>query len=298
MNEFDSYFSKIFKGTYLSKRERRNWKEEMQGHLEEAVQSGIKRELNQEEASKSALASFGTVKEVRRHIVRQTYGISPNWFLASSALFLTIFMISMFVQMRAQDIIPATMKHLPTPNWVLLWNTNPFLSHLQAWLGFAVAFFMLIYTRKRTDRIALFLSLAPFYIIWFIVRIAHQFSLDAVIFAEYPIFQPLGGPELAGYLLLLVLSLASYAWTGNRKVGLAPWILSIALTIWPMLRDTVQTALWHITNNPIFWGHRYPDSYYLWWSILTILVRIIILGLFLYGCRKIDAVRLNKVHTA
>ncbi len=89
---------------------------------------------------------------------------------------------------------------------------------------------------------------------------------------------PLGPPEMTGYLMLLAVCLAVYTWTRNRIVSLTPWILSIILTIWPILRDTVQTALWNLTSNPIFWGHAYPDAYYLWWSILTILVRLIVLG--------------------
>lgn len=296
MTDFDSYFSKVFKHVYLSKRENQAWREEMQGHMEEAVESAINNGMTKEEAYESALVSFGSVKEVRHRIIRETYGLSPSWFLISSSLCFIIFLVSLFVQMRVGDVIPTTMKPMLTPKWVVLWNNNPFPSHIQAWLGLAVVLFMLIYTRKRSERIAVFLSLAPFFVVWLFVRMTHDFSLSSMMFAGYPIMEPLGASEMAGYVLLFVVCLAIYIWTQNRKVSLTPWIISISLTIWPILRDTVQTALWHITSNPIFWGHRYPDFYFLWWSILTILVRLIVLGIFVYTCRKIDAIRLGKSH--
>ncbi|WP_236613849.1 hypothetical protein, partial [Alicyclobacillus acidoterrestris] len=70
---------------------------------------------------------------------------------------------------------------------------------------------------------------------------------------------PLGTSEMTGYLMLLVVCFAIYTWTRNRTVSLTPWILSI---------------------------------------ILTILVRLVVLGLFVYGCRKVDAIRFRKSHTA
>ncbi|GEO27893.1 hypothetical protein AAC03nite_36780 [Alicyclobacillus acidoterrestris] len=298
MKNFDNYFYSVFKGTYLSKREKQVWLEEMQGHLEASIEQAIKRGLTEHEAHASAFASFGTAREVRRRIIRETYGVSPRWFLTLSLLCLTVFVTSLFVQMRMNDVIPSTLTPIPTPRWVVYWNHNLFLSHLQAWIGLAVLLFMYVFTRKRSDRIAVFLSLTPFCIVWLIGRMTHEFSMSSMVFAGYPIMAPLGPPEMTGYLMLLAVCLAVYTWTRNRIVSLTPWILSIILTIWPILRDTVQTALWNLTSNPIFWGHAYPDAYYLWWSILTILVRLIVLGLFIYGCRKVDAIRFRKSHTA
>ncbi|EPZ47965.1 permease prefix domain 1-containing protein, partial [Alicyclobacillus acidoterrestris] len=156
MKNFDNYFFSVFKGTYLSKREKQVWQEEMQDHLEESIEQAIKRGLTEEEAHASAFASFGTAREVRRRIIRETYGMSPRWFLTLSLLCLMVFVISLFVQMRMNDVIPSTLKPIPTPRWVVFWSHN----------------------------------LTPFCIVWLIGRMTHEFSMNSVVFAGYPIMAP------------------------------------------------------------------------------------------------------------
>ncbi|WP_067620981.1 permease prefix domain 1-containing protein [Alicyclobacillus acidiphilus] len=298
MTRLDDYVSQILRHTYLSKREKRAWKEEMLSHLVEAKTSAENRGLTEDEAIAKAMAAFGTVREVRRRIVRETYGVPPYWFVSLSIACLVVFGVSLFANMRWHDVIPGTTQQIPTPKWVLWWNDNPAAAHAQLFVGLAVVFFMLVYTRKSVDRAAVFASLAPFVLVWFLGKLTHQYSLHTMVFASWPILAPFGASEFVGYVLLLIVCLALYLWTRNRAVSLVPWILSIVLTVWPILRDTVQTALWHLTDNPIFWGHAYPDSYFLWWSILTIMVRCVVLALFMFGCRRIDLLGLRETTAA
>lgn len=169
-----------------------------------------------------------------------------------------------------------------------------------AWLGLSVACFMLLFTRTRIDRIATLVSMAPFLIIWFIDKTTyHLWSLRNLFFSTSELVTaPLGSLAMAGYLLLFVLCVTLYAWTRNRAVSLIPWVVSIALTLWPMARDTVQTALWNWTNNPIFWGHNYPNSLLSGYAALTIIVRLLVLGLYMYACKKMDSIRLRNSNPA
>lgn len=293
MMNFEQYINDILRSTYLRKREKQAWKEEMLGHLEEATASSVSLGAVRDEAIAHAMNSFGHVAQVRRRIIRETYGLSPRWFLLGSVLSFVGLVVSLFVNMRVGDINPHNMRPIPTPDWVLFLRYH-FPMSFAAWAGLIVVFLMLIYTRKQTDRIAVFASIAPFFLVWMVGRMGHHFFLSALFFAGSPIMQPFGQPELIGYMVLFVLSVSLYLWTHNRMISLTPWAVTIALTMWPLLRDTVQTALWHWTNNDIFWGHSWPYSYVLWYAGLTLIIRCIVLCVYLYVCKKLDRTRVRK----
>jgi branched-subunit amino acid transport protein AzlD len=293
---FENYITKILRGTFLSKREKQLWMEEMIGHLEDSLESRIKNGMTHDEAYISVTKSFGSINDVRTKIIHETYGISPRWFVTASVMSFICFVLTLFVNMRVSDVIPSTLTPIPTPHWVSFLDYH-FPMSPSAWAGLTVLFLMLVFTRKRKDRFAVFVSLLPLFIVWLVDRMPyHLFSIQELFFTTdvSMMIQPFGIPELTGYVLLFVLSLALYVWTRNRIVSLTLWVISISLTVWPILRDTVQTALWHFTNNPIFWGTSFLDPYYLWRSILTVLIRFIILWLYLYSCKKIDSIGLRK----
>lgn len=295
MSNFDNYVDGILRGTYLTRREKQAWKEELLGHLEEATEAAVHRGAVPDEALKSVITSFGSAAVVRTKIIRETFGVSPVWFLTASAASFLVFVLSLFVNMRVGDVNPTGHLPIPTPQWVLF--TNHYLPMSSTmWAGLSVMFFMLIYTRKRVDRISALVSMIPFFIVWIIDRVPHHSSSPRMLFysPSWASSGPLGVPETTGYVLLFVLCLAMYAWTRNRRVSLISCYVSIALTLWPMVRDTVQTTLWNTTKNPIFWGHSYPDKYSLWYAIFSIVVRFIVVGLILYMSTKMDLASAKK----
>lgn len=91
----------------------------MLGHLEEAVKLAIGNGTPQDDAYDLAIASFGSTKNVRRRIVRDTYGDSPHWFLIGFIFTMIGFVTSLYMNMRFMDVIPATFKPIPTPQWVM-----------------------------------------------------------------------------------------------------------------------------------------------------------------------------------
>jgi hypothetical protein len=149
---------------------------------------------------------------------------------------------------------------------------------------------MMIYTRKGSDRTAVFVSLVPFLVVWLVSKAAH-FLTSSVFFSNYWYnYSAFGPAELTGYTLILATCVGMYAWTRNRIVSLTPWVTTIALTMWPIFRDTVQTALWKATDNSIFWGHSYPDPLGLGAPMLTFVARLFVLAIYLYICKKIDGI--------
>lgn len=64
MNEWDDYLRKVMKGTFLQKGEKAVWLEEMQAHLEDAVENYKGAGLSDVQARERALRSFGESKAV------------------------------------------------------------------------------------------------------------------------------------------------------------------------------------------------------------------------------------------
>ena len=294
---FDEYIDRTLKHTYLSKAEKVAWKEEVMEHLEESRVASEQAGISQVEASQAAMRRFGHPSEVRRWIVRETYGISPTWFIIFAVMCFVMFVLSVFVQIRSNAYLPPKMTPIPAPQWVLGWQKNFYLSNPNLLLGLAVVSFMMVFTRKRTDRIATVVSPLPLGVGWLIVATTSYFyTLDTNAWAAFMV--PLSPPAFAGYLLLLGEMFGLYYWTRNRKISVTPWVFAFTLTFWPILSGLTQMVVWHITGNPIFWNSSFPTShYYLWWSIRTILMRLAVLGLFALGGRQIDVWTSTKKQT-
>lgn len=285
MSVFDLYLKQVFRGTYLRKSEKRIWMEEMRGHLDEAADRYRQTGRTDEEAQALAIKRFGSSKAVRRDVVRAVFGISPHWYMAAAIISFVSLGLALFVNMRAFDIIPSTMTPISTPVWVLFLHQH-FPMSCSAWAGLTVLFIMLLYTRSIRDRLAVCLSSSPFIADWLFVRLSHQRTVGGTFWGDpqYSMMQPLLWTVI-GIFVWLMWCFVLYVWTRNRLVSLTPLWMSMALVLWPILRNAVQSLLYQWTGNPIFWGHGFPYSVQSW---MPILLRIILGAVFLWGCKRID----------
>ncbi|EPZ48286.1 permease prefix domain 1-containing protein [Alicyclobacillus acidoterrestris] len=75
MSEFDGYLASVVKGTFLSRREKARLVEEMQRHLEESTAMYQAKGYEESTGRAQAMESFGRAKEIRRQVIRETFGV-------------------------------------------------------------------------------------------------------------------------------------------------------------------------------------------------------------------------------
>lgn len=303
MSFFDHYLHQVLKGTYLRRREKETWVEEMQSHLEESTARYIEAGLTEEEACQRAISSFGTAREIRRRIIRDTFIISPRWLLIASFLCFIALVMSLYTTMRFHDVVvtpggPSTWTYIPTPE-VVVWLHRYFPLNPNRWAALSVMCLMMLFTRKHVDRWAVLVSGIPFCILQVLIisNPTLWYGARYFFFAAWPVMAPLGIASICGCLMLLVLGVLLYAWTRNRAVSMTPWAITIALTMWPFVRDAVQSALWEWTHNAIFWGHSSPWGWTAWYTLLSVSARLLGLALFFLVCRWIDSMSFRRVNT-
>ena len=304
MNRFDAYLYQILNGTYLHKQEKVAWIEEMQSHLEDSVQHYRVAGLSDEQAHQRALASFGTAKELRQQIIRETFVISPKWYLIVGVLCFISLGVALFTNTRFDDSVvtignPATWEPIPTPQWVV-WLHQHFPLNPARWATLGTMSFMMVFTRKQTDRLAVLISWIPFSVSLLPSSVSLPLGSDGirqVIFSALPIIQPVSIGATCEYGIIFALGIALYIWTRNRIISLTPWMISITLTVAPFLWSLMQETLWEQTRNPIFWGLAPVSWGYLWSAISSVIVYLIGAVLLLFMCKRVESssIRLRKL---
>lgn len=313
MNFFDGYIQSVLRGTFLTKREKQSLAEEMHCHLQETAQAALEQsrtredgpkqgtdegaevsptptQLTEDAAAQEAMRSFGAARAVRRQVVRETFGLSPWWFIAGAGLGFVVWVMSWFANMRVGDVIPSTLTPIPTPGWVQFLVRHAPMS-TSMWIALTVLCLMMLTTRKRRDRAAV-LSVGLFLVLLRALPLpltVHS-GVAAALFSPGSslMIQPFGVQSLIGYVFVFASALAVYTWTKNRMVSLTMWCVTVGLTVGPFLTNTWQAVLWHRTGNPIFWGIQYPDVYFLVWALLSLLMRVLAVVAFLRVTRWPD----------
>ena len=155
MKPYDQYLNRVLKGTYLRRREKLVLYEEMENHLQESTESFLKEGLSEEEAYERSIESFGTTNEIRKRIVRETFVISPRWFLLASILSFIGLLVSLYTVMRFNDILITpdgltNFKLIPNPRFVV-WLHTYFPLEPNRWAVLTVLGFMLLFARESTQ---------------------------------------------------------------------------------------------------------------------------------------------------
>ncbi|WP_426453105.1 permease prefix domain 1-containing protein [Paenibacillus sp. S-38] len=142
MDKADRYLNRILRGTFLTGKEKAEWKAEMQTHIDCAVEELEAEGHGREEALERTLRQFGDPGMLRRDLTRQTYGVSMDVVLHVSALLWATFL---FLYLQNQFRLYDGRLVLPLIPLTLL----------------AAVLFMLT-TRNRADRFGLLGAVLPY----------------------------------------------------------------------------------------------------------------------------------------
>ncbi|WP_436663812.1 permease prefix domain 1-containing protein [Alicyclobacillus acidoterrestris] len=248
MNSIDGYLREVVKGTYLRKRERETWVKEMQSHLEDSVQNYQVIGLPNEQAYQKAITSFGTPRELRQQIVRETFMISPRWFIMATILCIFSLGVALFTNMRFDDVVVSTgnpdgWKMIPN-HVVVTWLHHYFPLNPARWATLGIMCFMMIFTRKQTDRLAVLVSWIPCCVSLLPSSISLPFIKESqrVIFSAFLITQPVNIASIYEFVMLIMFGTLLYLWAHNLVVSLTPWLISMTLTTYVFVWRTVQST--------------------------------------------------------
>ncbi|AFH61793.1 permease prefix domain 1-containing protein [Paenibacillus caseinilyticus] len=110
MDKADRYLNRILRGTFLTGKEKAEWKAEMRTHIDCSVEELEEEGLGREDALERTLRQFGDPGMLRRDLTRQTYGISVDVILQVSALlwaaFLFLYLQSQFRLYEGRLVLP------------------------------------------------------------------------------------------------------------------------------------------------------------------------------------------------
>lgn len=293
MNRFEAYIHKTLKGTFLSRREKATLQEEMECHLEESYLAHLEAGQPEDEAIDRAICDFGSVKVVNRQIIRNTYLISPKWFLTASCLCFLALGLSAYVIMRYNDLDIHTWKFLPTPAFVAF--LHRFFPTPNQWAVVGTLCFMFIFARKNADRLWILLSCIPLAWPSLLLRLYPRllnhyyayWTFHDVTISSWPITSPIGPASMVGYFIIFTFGVVIYIRTRNFAVSLTPLLMTIPLTSWPFLRDWIQSTLYNHTHSPVFWGHYSPfdNTHFLSGLIVSVIARFIVFIALLGICK-------------
>ena len=232
-----SYLEQVMRHSGLSKSERAEWMEEMAAHLHDEVIRLLARGHEEGEAITLALQKFGEPSLLRRKISRDTFGLSFAMIVSLSTLLFVLFLVDCGVlAFLIQSGAPS--QYIPSISSML--KAIPMSPSLMLALGMSIL--TLLKTRCRKDRIALFVTVAVFGVLWVLMRMPLSFQANELLFGfkGLTIMEPWVS-VITGVMVLWGLGL--FLWTRNNWIGLFPVLLSIAVGVWAPI-------MWIILNRP------------------------------------------------
>lgn len=191
--------------------------------------------------------------------------------------------------MRFDDAVvtagsPATWKPIANPQFVL-WLHRYLPLNAHNWLILGVMSYMMVFTRKRADRLAVLVSWLPFQGQQFVLSWSNRFHGGLI------------SPYAHAMEIVLVAGLASglYIWTRNQVVYLAPWVISVSISSVTFGWHLIQETLWVWTGNPVFWGLSpisWADAFT---TVSSIAFQVLLAAAFAKAIRKMDSHRTNHM---
>ncbi|MCM3781513.1 permease prefix domain 1-containing protein [Neobacillus mesonae] len=226
MDQIQVFLQRVFQYSFLSKNEKNDWIEEMSSHLHLSTEEYESQGYNKVQAVRLAIDSFGSPKEIRDSLTKETYGFKSSTVLFSIFISLTFFIISLIggVTLERFDIHNRYIEIIP----IVL-----------------ISFFLLsvsvFYTRKSADRFCLLLTPLFFglgYLQAYFNFMANVLGDGLTFLMFYNLFFP-GSYDYQGRLdymyisvfFLSSLSLIIYMICKNRYIASLPFLLSAVYTL-------------------------------------------------------------------
>lgn len=225
MQRVRQFLEQILQYSFLSKREKAEWQEEMESHINSSAFSLKEKEgMGEEEAVKKAITKFGDPEQLRKQITKEMFGLDIKLIGIISACFLILFIFSAIALPSLRVLSPSLM------------------------LALLLGVVTLIKTRKRIDRILIPVAFTPFIIAYLTnILFPHEtfnWYLSFSITYWYPM-------NLFGAIFLALFGLGLYFVSRNQFISLLPLIFSVCYNVWHLVRHSIKFLYWSATDSPI-----------------------------------------------
>jgi hypothetical protein len=230
MERITQFVNQILRHSFLSKREKAEWTEEMTSHLHTSIKHFISQGYSEDQAVKRSFEQFGSPVELRDNLTREMYG-----FKSKTIVFFTSISLILFVGSLIGGLVL---------NWLGIHNR-----YIEILPVLFVAFFILgmflFLTRKRMDRICLIftpLLFAVGYLQAYFHLLVNSFG-DGFAFLMFKNLFFSGSYDYSnrfnlmwiGSLFLIGQSTILYLISKNRYISVLPVALSIVFTVTYMI---------------------------------------------------------------
>ncbi|WP_067929173.1 permease prefix domain 1-containing protein [Alicyclobacillus shizuokensis] len=290
MNEIENYLKHIVHRSGLTRSEQAEWVAEMSTHLLDEVEHLKDTGLGEAEAVAKALRQFGSRREIRKQIARQTFGITLPVITSLSSVFFALFLLGVY-------LLYASIPSNPDPSTWTSWHENPWVRFFTTrilispslMLALCLDTLMLVKTRCQRDRWALVLITCIFAALWLFMRISHNYYFAGLLVPYRNAYTvPFELLTATSYLILACLSVAMYLFTKNKDISRFPILFSLAIGLWVPVRDSVQYHLWQATHWSGFGGHYDPFISNELGILLMVGIQLLLLVLLRYVFRAVD----------
>ncbi|WP_145321092.1 permease prefix domain 1-containing protein [Paenibacillus xylanexedens] len=237
MKVIEQYLDKVLRFTFLTKREKAEWREEMAAHLHSSVDY-LKREgLSEVEAIESSIQQFGSISELRRTITKETYGFNMKTIIGYALAGLILFIVSLVGGLIANQYVVHN-RYI---------ELIPIL-----WITVCALIACLVFTRKRVDRLCL-LSVPLFFTLGYLqayFQVMYYYWGEGFTFNMFEklffsgVFHTSGGIEftLIAAVFLAAQALIIFVISKNKYISILPFVFSILYTFVHMLMFSLYYA--------------------------------------------------------
>ncbi|MGF7047938.1 hypothetical protein J2T13_002444 [Paenibacillus sp. DS2015] len=238
MEQITLFLNQILRHSFLSKREKAEWMEEMSAHLHTSIEHFKTQGFSDDQAVEKSIEKFGSPSELKDKLTKETYGFKSKTILLIASLSLILFVGSLIGGLGL--------------NWFGIHNRYieilPVLFITCSILGIS-----LFLTRKRMDRICL-IFMPVLFAVGYLQAYFHFLSNSFGNKLDFAMFENLffsGAYDysnrfnfmLIGCLFLIGQSTIIYLISKNRYLSVLPAALSIVYTVTHMIIFKLYYAL-------------------------------------------------------
>jgi hypothetical protein len=230
MERITLFLNRILRHSFLSKREKAEWIEEMSAHLHTSIEHFKTQGFSGDQAIKKSFEQFGSPFELRDKLTKETYGFKSKTILLIASLSFIFFVGSLIGGLVL--------------NWFGIHNRYIEISPV-LFITLSVLGMSLFLTRKRMDRICLMFTSLLFavgYLQAYFHFLVNSFG-DRFAFVMFENLFFSGAYDYSnrfnlmwiGSLFLIGQSIILYLISKNRYISLLPSALSIVYTVTYMI---------------------------------------------------------------
>lgn len=225
-----AYLQQVVRRSGLTRKEQREWVEEMSVHIQMTSHHLEEKGTNEEEATTLALLAFGDPATLRRKIAKDMFGLPLRSILTLASFFFALFVVDVSSLVISVNERTATPYAFSIPGILQAGARSPSLM-----IVLSLCSLGLLLTRRHKERVALFGQLIVFGLAWMMMhlmplsyfgRLGHGLASFLIPLSPAPVVL------LGSFLLYLLWGLSLYMWTGNRWLAICPMILSAVVATW------------------------------------------------------------------